>query len=229
MVRTGKGGRYRYYACAAHRLKGTRACGKPIAVPEAQLDQLVIGALAERLLTPKRLSGLLRKAQAHRRTLASGNVHRRSEMRKSLKTVDAKIDRFYSALAEGTVTDTALFRSKLNDLQTERDECIRLLSLLDTDSPQLRKALSRQQAKSVATTLKRRLLDAPKPLQRRYVRGLVSNILVDREKAVISGPPAAIAAAITSGTLEREVRSSVREWRPQGESNPCFSLERAAS
>ncbi len=33
MIRTGKGGRYRYYACAGHRLKGKDACGTPISVP----------------------------------------------------------------------------------------------------------------------------------------------------------------------------------------------------
>src|SRR5947207_9903236 len=31
MIRTGKSGRYRYYACSGYRLKGLRACGKPMA------------------------------------------------------------------------------------------------------------------------------------------------------------------------------------------------------
>ena len=101
--------------------------------------------------------------------------------------------------------------------------------MLQTDAPQFRQALSKQQASTIAADMKRRLLDAPKPLQRRYVRGLVCDIVLDQEKAVISGPPAAIAAAITSGKLDAEVRSSVRDWRSHGESNPGFSLERAAS
>ena len=46
-------------------------------------------------------------------------------------------------------------------------------------------------------------------MQRRNVHGLVSEILVDREKAVLSGPKAAIAAQVPNG----EVRSFVREWR----------------
>ncbi len=37
MLRTGKGGRYRYYVCASYRLKGKQACHDPIAVPENQL------------------------------------------------------------------------------------------------------------------------------------------------------------------------------------------------
>jgi hypothetical protein len=93
------------------------------------------------------------------------------------------------------------------------DECIRLLDLLDVESPALRQTLSKQQAQSVAATLRRRLLEAPPFVQRRYVRGLVSEIVVDKETAVISGPPAAIAAAVTSGALNGEVRGLEREWR----------------
>ena len=229
MVRTGKGGRYRYYACASYRLKGAASCGKPTSIPEGQLDRLVMGALADRLLTPARLSELLQKAQAHRRSTQSGNLQRRAELRKRLKSAETQIDRLYRALAEGTVDDTASFRTNLNRIEAEREECIGLLSQLDTHTPALRQALSKQQATGLAASLKRRLLDAPKPLQRRYVHGLVSEIVVDRDKAIISGPHAAIAAAVTSGALDKEVRTFVREWRPQGESNPCFSLERAAS
>jgi hypothetical protein len=72
---TGKGGgRYRYYACSGNALKGRSAYGHPIAVPESQLDRLVISALADQLLTPERLTALLREAIQHRRVIASGNA-----------------------------------------------------------------------------------------------------------------------------------------------------------
>ena len=45
MVRTGKSGRYRYYACASHRLKGIAACSNPVAIRESQLDDMVLTAL----------------------------------------------------------------------------------------------------------------------------------------------------------------------------------------
>ena len=75
-------------------------------------------------------------------------------------------------------------------------------------------------AQAVAAKLKCRLIEAPPPMQRRYVHGLVSEILVDREKAVISGPKAAIATAIAAQALNGEVRSFVREWRTGQDSNP---------
>ncbi|HEY5237419.1 MAG TPA: recombinase family protein [Rhizomicrobium sp.] len=219
MLRTGKNPKYRYYTCANRRLKGRTACADPITVAMAEFDRLVIGALTDQLLNPERLPVLLREAHKHRRALTSGNLHRRSALRRQLKETDAQIRRLYTALAEGIAGDTALFREALHGLEAKRDESIRLLSLLDVETPPVRHALSKAQAQAVAATLKRRLIEAPPPMQRRYIHGLVSEIVVDREKAVISGPRAAIAAAITAGTHNSEVRSFVREWRTRQDSN----------
>jgi hypothetical protein len=94
-----------------------------------------------------------------------------------------------------------------------------LLSLLDIETPSFRRALSKAQARAIGVRLKRCLIEAPPPIQRRYVHGLVTEILVDREKAVVSGPKAAIAAAVTSPDKMGEVRSFVREWRAGQDSN----------
>jgi len=82
------------------------------------------------------------------------------------------------------------------------------LSRIDSDVPEFRQTLSHQQAETLATTLQRRLLEAPKPLKRRYLRGLVSGIILNREKAVITGPSSAIAASVTSGDFDGPVLTS---------------------
>jgi site-specific DNA recombinase len=219
MLRTGKGGRYRYYACASHRLKGIAACGTPIAIPEAELDRLVLGALADHLLTPERLPQLLREACARRRAASENNQQRRSVLGKQLKESESKIGRLYAAVENGTLTDTRLLRSRLDELERQRDETLRLLAMLDTELPALRQTLSNAQARQIAGHLKGRLLDAPKSLQRRYVRGLVSEIIVDREKAVITGPQEALATAVSAGAFPDKVRTFEREWRTRKDSN----------
>ena len=183
------------------------------------MNELVVGALVDRLLTADRLTTLLREVQRHRKTIASDAGHRRASFRNRIKGADTRVGRLYAALAEGTVTDTSKFRETLKAIEAERDECIRLLGLLDVEVPALRQSLSKQQAQSVAATLRRRLLEAPPPVKRCYVRGLVSQIVVDKEMAVISGPPAAVAAAATSGALSAEFRGFVREWWAQQDSN----------
>jgi site-specific DNA recombinase len=221
MVRTGKGGRYRYYACASHRLKGKTACFAPVAIPEALLDDQVLTALSGQLMTPERLPVLLQEARKHQRATTTGNLQRRSALRKRLKELDTQADRLYAALREGLVSDTALFRSQMSAIEREREECIRHLSRLEADAPAYRQALSKQQAVTLAAALQRRLLDAPKALKRRYVQGLVSDIVVNREKTVISGPRSAIAATVTAGDFDGDgkVRTFVRDWRTRQDSN----------
>lgn len=140
-------------------------------------------------------------------------------MRKRLKELDAQANRLLAALAEGTVGDTALFRAKLSTIESERELCIQLLSRIDTEIPPLRQVRSNRQAADLAQRLKKALLEAPKPIQRRYVHGLVSEIRVDAEKIVISGSRAAIAAAVTAGQLTGAVPTFVRDWRTGQDSN----------
>jgi site-specific DNA recombinase len=225
MLSTGKSGRYRYYTCAAGRLKGKTTCASPTTIPEDQLDKLVLGALADRLLTPQRLVTLLREAIRHRREMASNNATQRTTLRNNLKNAEVQIERLLTALADGTVPDMALLKSKLDELNKKREECTAHLRMLDEELPELRQALSNQQATSIAAALKRRLLDAPRPLQRRYVRGLVSEIVVSKELATISGPHAAIAACASDPARLGVVPGSIREWRALGESNPSCKIE----
>ncbi len=53
-IRTGKGGRYRYYACSMTARQGPTACDG-MAVPIDKLDDLVARHLEDRLLQSKRL------------------------------------------------------------------------------------------------------------------------------------------------------------------------------
>src|SRR5438132_975379 len=111
MLRTGKSGRYRYYACASHRLKGSVACSNPVAIREQQLDDMVLTALAGQLITPERLPELLSHARKHQRATSSGNIQRRVALRNRIKNLEQQIDRLYGALREGLVTDSSSFRA----------------------------------------------------------------------------------------------------------------------
>jgi site-specific DNA recombinase len=229
MLTTGKSGRYRYYGCSANRLKGKNACRMPVSLPEDELDRLVLTALANQLITPERLTALLGEAVKHRREIASQSASKRTALKSILKTAETQIGRLLAAVADGTVPDMSLVRPKLDELTNQREECTRHLILLDENLPELRQVLSNQQAKSIAAVLTRRLLDAPKPLQRRYVRGLIESVVVSNKTAIISGPEAALAACASDPERLGKVPGFVREWCPQRESNSCFSLERAAS
>src|SRR5437588_10376220 len=82
MVRTGKSGRYRYYACASHRLKGSVACTNPVAIREQQLDDMVLTALTGELITPERLPSLLAEACKHQHANSAAATHKRDALKK---------------------------------------------------------------------------------------------------------------------------------------------------
>lgn len=221
MLRTGKGmgGTYRYYACSANRLKGASTCKRPIAVREDELDALVLGALTERLLLPERLPGLIHDALRHRHQSASQNRTRKSALEKQLKETNAKIARLIAAVADGDLPDMKQVRGQIDEMSRQQDESERLLLALDSKAPKLRQALSKQQAVSIGNILKRKLLDAPSPLQKRYIHGLVTEVVVNSETATISGQPLALAAAIASPDKLGDVRSFEPEWRTRQDSN----------
>jgi hypothetical protein len=65
---------------------------------------------------------------------------------------------------------------------------------------------------------------APGRLQKRYVQGLVSEAVVSSDRAVISGPPAAIGLAASNPDDLRRVRTFEREWRIGQEESANWSL-----
>ena len=229
MIATGKSGRYRYYVCSSRRLKGSSACRVPTSIPEAELDKLVLNALADEIITPERLVVTIREALRHRRERASQTAAKRQALKFSLKGVETQIERLVSAVASGVIPDMALVRGKLEQLGAEREECNRHLALLDHDLPELRQGFSNQQARAVAATLKRRLLDAPKALQRHCVRGLVASVVVNAEAITISGPKMALAACASNPDSLASVPSFVPKWRALGESNPSCKIENLES
>lgn len=82
-IRTGKGGRYPYYACSIKARQGETGC-KGRAIPMDKLDQLVASHIEDRLLDPERLEELLeiilgrREEQSERRRVHIAELNRRA-------------------------------------------------------------------------------------------------------------------------------------------------------
>ena len=76
-------------------------------------------------------------------------------------------------------------------------------------------------------------LSGPDPTFRKaYLRLFLESVTVGEGQIRMRGPTAALAKAATLDELPAAsavVPSSVREWRPVGDSNPCYRRERAVS
>lgn len=60
MLMTGKGGKYRYYACSSRRKKGGLSCGGNNVLMD-KVDDAVVFALETRLFQPERLKSTARR------------------------------------------------------------------------------------------------------------------------------------------------------------------------
>lgn len=121
-VRTGKGGRYRYYACSIRARQGDTGC-KGRAIPMGKLDGLVAGHIEERLLDPDRLEDVLatvldrRHEQSERRRQHITGLNRRAA------EAELRLKRLYDAIEVGVadLNDPAL-KERVAGLQVIRDQ-----------------------------------------------------------------------------------------------------------
>ena len=99
-LRTGKGGRYRYYACAACAQKGKTACpGRSISM--AALDGMVLEFLSGNLFTPERLQVVLNAYVAQSAEAASHRREHLAQARRALTEAEGRVSRLLELVEQG--------------------------------------------------------------------------------------------------------------------------------
>src|SRR6202165_132107 len=96
-LRTGKGGRYRYYTCSTKARQGETGClGRT--VPMEKLDTLVADHIERRLLQPARLEEILSSVLDRREERAERRTAHIAALRKRAAETDAELKRPYDAI-----------------------------------------------------------------------------------------------------------------------------------
>jgi site-specific DNA recombinase len=99
-IRTGKGGRYRYYACSTKARQGPTACDG-MAVPMDKLDDLVASHLEERLLQPDRLETILATMLDRRQERSERQCEHIAELNRRAGESETRLKRLYDAIGAG--------------------------------------------------------------------------------------------------------------------------------
>jgi DNA invertase Pin-like site-specific DNA recombinase len=219
-IRTGKGGRYRYYACNNRISEGTTTC-KGRNVPMAQLDDVVLEQLEKRVFAPDRLKALLESLIDRSRNKSQELAEKAKELRNSVRTIEDKIRRLYEALAEGTVTDTDIFRQTLSGLERDREEHLRLVSSLEQRRVVPSHLLNRKKLERFAAAMSCKFHAKDNSLRKAYVRQFVDRIEVDDGEVRIFGSKAALAKAVAhpDSALTTGVPNFERGWWAHKDSN----------
>ncbi len=231
MTRTGTVRRrhaYTYYSCAGCQQKGQTAC-KGRHIPMAKLDTLILDGVRDRLLNPERLGTIL-EALVLRQGSRQQEVAARSEnLNRDLATISDKLRRLYRAIEEGVVDLDADLKDRIAALKTEREIIVSSLERIENQG-HAALAITPEKIDAFASLMHERLANGDTQARKAWLKAMISRIEVGDDKIRIFGEKAALEAALTGRPSHLpKVRGLVREWRPQGDSNPCYRRERGVS
>ena len=233
-LRTGKGGRYRYYTCSIKARQGETGC-KGRSIPMEKLDNLVAGHIADRLLQPERLEGVLASVLDRRQERAERRREHIAELHQRAAEADLRLKRLYDAIESGVADlDDPALKDRIAGLKSVRDqaqtEAERTAAALEGAGQQ---TITPAMVRKFAETARERMRLAGGGYRRDHLRALAQRVEVADGEVRIIGSKSNLLQTLAAASGTRPagfaVRSSVPKWRPQRDSNPRYRRERAMS
>ncbi|CAN0393023.1 unnamed protein product, partial [Discosporangium mesarthrocarpum] len=210
----GNGGNYRYYACARKVLAGGDRCETPVSIRMDMLDETVCEELAERILTPDHMRGVIRETLARMRHQKRDSGSSTVRLEQELRKVDREIENLVDMIASGEITNLAALKSGLSKREERKAELLRLISTERRRANLVPQTLSNAQIDRYGDSVRQAVLSGPVEFRKAYLKLLVSEVRVDRETIRISGSKVALAAAAIDQAKQEpgKVLASGREW-----------------
>lgn len=218
-LRTGKSGRYRYYACATCAQKGKDACmGRSI--PMDKLDGLVIERLADRLLTPERVGELLHGLMDRQTARNQDYANRLTALRAKLSEGEARLGRLYQAIENGIADpgDPTL-KDRVAAVKAERDIAqVAFDRAVAEMRPDAR--ITEEKIAAFVEVMRTNVLTGDIPFRRAWLRAMIDNVEVDDTEIRIHGRRTVLERLVMGGGASPAgVPSFVRKWRTRQDSN----------
>ncbi len=213
-IRTGKGGRYRYYACSIKARQGPTAC-EGMAVPMEKLDDLVADHLEQQLLQPERLEIVLAAALDRREEHAERRREHIAELNKRSAESELRLKRLYDAIEAGVadLNDPAL-KDRIDGLKAIRDQ-----AKTDADRAQAmlqnsgQKAVTPQMLRKFAATARERIRLEGGGYRRDHLRALAQRVEVAEGEVRIMGSKSRLLQTLVAGSGVNSVPTQGLKWR----------------
>ncbi len=226
-LRTGKGGRYRYYTCSIKARQGETGC-KGRSIPMEKLDNLVAAHIADRLLQPERLEEVLASVLDRRQERAERRREHIAELNKRAAETDLRLKRLYDAIEAGIAElDDPALKERVTSLKAIRDQAQidaeRATAMLESSGQQ---AVTPQMVQKFAGTARERIRIEGGGYRRDHLRALAQRVEVADHQVRIMGSKSnllrTLAAASGAKSATGGVPSSVLKWRRGWDSNPRY-------
>ncbi len=220
-IRTGKGGRYRYYACSMKARQGPTAC-EGMAVPMDKLDDLVASHLEDRLLQPERLETILATVLDRRQERSERQHEHIGELNRRAAESEARLKRLYDAIEAGVadLNDPAL-KDRIDGLKAIRDQAKadaeRAQAMLENSGS---KAVTPQMLSKFARAARQRIRLEGGGYRRDHLRALAQRVEVAEGEVRIMGSKSRLLQVLTGKNSVNSVPTQGLKWRRGGDSNP---------
>ena len=213
-IRTGKGGRYRYYACSMKARQGPTAC-EGMAVPMEKLDDLVADHLENQFLQPERLETVLAAALDRREEHAERRREHIAELNKRSTESELRLKRLYDAIEAGVADlDDPALKDRIDGLKVIRDQ-----AKADADRAQAmlqnsgQKAVTPQMLRKFATTARQRIRLDGGGYRRDHLRALAQRVEVAEGEVRIMGSKSRLLQTLVAGSGVNSVPTQGLNWR----------------
>ena len=228
-IRTGKGGRYRYYACSMKARQGPTAC-EGMAVPMEKLDDLIASHLESQLLQPERLETILSTVLDRRQEQSERRREHIAELNRRAAESEARLKRLYDAIEVGVADlDDPALKDRIDGLKAIRDQARadaeRAQAMLDNSGV---KAVTPQMVRAFAKTARQRIRLEGGGYRRDHLRALAQRVEVADGEVRIMGSKTRLLQALTGKSGVNSVPTQGLKWRRGRDSNPRWSCPHAA-
>ena len=224
-IRTGKSGRYRYYACSIRARQGETGC-KGRAIPMDKLDTMVAGHIEERLLDPDRLEKLLGSVLGRRSDQAERRRQHIAELQRRAAVSELRLKRLYDAIEAGVADlDDPALTERIAGLKVIRDQARadadRAQALLDSPG---HSAVSPAMIRQFSQIARDRIRDREGGYRRDHLRALAQRVEVADDAIRIMGSKTELLRTLAGGLVRQSAAIGVPrggpKWRRGWDSNP---------
>ena len=218
MLRTGKGGQYRYLTCAKSATEGM-GCGHSVRMDK--IDALVIGAVEEQVFAPQRLIAILEAMTDRSNDTRQQLETEISRQRAAVTESQARLDRLYDAIEAGVAElHDPRFKERVDLAKLQIREGVATLDSLRQRST-ARAELSPLMVRRFSSGIRRRLRDADPAFRRTWLHMFVSKVTIGKDHIRICGSKDQLLKAVSSDedSMRAMVPTFAREWRARRDSN----------
>lgn len=223
-IRTGKGGRYRYYACSMKARQGPTAC-EGMAVPMEKLDDLVADHLEGQLLQPERLETVLAAALDRREEHAERRREHIAELNKRTAESELRLKRLYDAIEAGIADlDDPALKDRIDGLKAVRDQAKadaeRAQAMLQNTG---QKAVTPQMLRKFAATARERIRLEGGGYRRDHLRALAQRVEVAEGEVRIMGSKSRLLQTLVAGSGVISVPTQGLKWRAEADETENYT------